>query len=153
MPRKKKPVVEIVRLPEAVLAPSPTTAHLQAVLDRMVRQRVDEIMAERGDVDLEPDFQSKEVAYELQRRQTVFDRKKWRLYFEEWGCRMCQRKKWVSHASSGHCSRCVSLMNARLAKIKRRFEEANPETEIDRQIDRISSRLRSAQELLGEIEK
>jgi hypothetical protein len=153
MPRKKKLVVEIERLPEAALVPNPSAAHLQAEFDRMVRQRVDEILAERRPDQMAPAFQPREVAYELQRRQSVFQRREGRLYFEKWGCMICQRKKHVSHASGGICSGCYGRETLRRAQIRREYERSNPEAEIDKQIDRLTSRLRSAQELLGEIEK
>jgi len=153
MPRRKKPVVEIERLPEAALVPSPSTAHLQAEFDRLVRQRVDEILAERSPDQMAPAFQPREVAYEFQRRQTVFQRRAGRLYFEKWGCMICQRKKHVSHASGGICSECYAREARRRSQIRLEYERSNPEAAIDKQIDRLTSRLRSAQELLGEVEK
>src|SRR5690242_9121970 len=153
MPRKKKPVVEVERLPAAALVPRPTAADLQAAIDRLVRQRVDEILAERNPDQMAPAFQPREVAYELRRRQTVFQQREGRLYFEKWGCMICQRKKYVGHASGGICSGCYNRETMRRAALRREYERNNPETEIDKQIDRLTSRLRSAQELLGEIEK
>jgi hypothetical protein len=126
---------------------------MQAIITRMVQDRVDEIMAERGGSQLEPGFQPKEVAYELQRRQTVFERRKWALYFLRWGCRMCNRKKNVSHASGGCCATCITRVGARLETIKLQYERDNPEAAIDRQIDRLTSRFRSAEALLGEGEE
>jgi hypothetical protein len=152
MSRKKKPAVDIVPASESALVPKRPSGNLKAVLDRMVRERVDEIMAERGSAPMEPDFQPKEVAYELQRRQTVFERHKWRLYFEKWGCRKCERKR-VNHASSGHCAACHNRLQMRLAQIKRDFDQANPDQEIERKIGQLTSRFRSAQALLGEHEE
>ena len=136
---------------EAALAPIRPIASRQAVLARIVRDRVDEIMAERG-AQLEPDFQPKEVSFEIQRRQTVFDRQKWALYFEKWGCRRCG-KKTFGHASSGHCSGCLKTLANRQRQIKLEYERNNPEAEIERNIDHLTSRIRSAQALLGEGEK
>src|ERR1700736_2101724 len=151
MSRKKMPAVEIVPASESALVPKRPSGNLQAVLDRMVRERVDEIMAERG-AQLAVDFQPKEVAYELQRRQTVFERRKWSLYFEKWGCRMCRTKR-VNHVSSGHCAACHSLLQGRLAQIKLNFDHDNPDQEIDQKIDQLTSRFRSAQSLLAEREE
>jgi Zn finger protein HypA/HybF involved in hydrogenase expression len=152
MTRKKKPGVEIVPASETALVPKRPAESPQAVLDRMVRERVDEIMAERGSAPMESDFQPKEVAFELQRRQTVFERRKWPLYFEKWGCRKCERKR-VAHMSTGQCAACHSRLQQRLAAIKRDFDKANPDQEIERKIDQLTSRFRSAQALLGELEE
>lgn len=148
MPDKKKPIVEIMPTSEAALMPKPPAANLQAMIDHIVRERVDEIMAERGAA-LESDFQPREVLYEIRQRQTVFERRKWSLYFEKWGCRKCGRKK-VSHASGGFCGRCQNLFQSRLTVLKREYERANPELEIQRQIDHITSRVRTAEALLVE---
>jgi len=147
MPRTRKPIVEVLPPSEAALVPA--GENLEALLDRMVRERVNEILRERGDAPLEPDFQPREVAYELQRRQTVYERHKWARYFERWGCRRCNRKD-VPHASAGFCVRCHMLFTGRLLKIKRDYDKANPEKEINRQIDRITSKIRNARMLLGE---
>jgi len=147
MPRINKPRVEILSPSEAVLVPRPTAESIQAAIDRMVRERVDAILAEHGAALLEPDFQSKEVSYEIQRRQTVFERRRWSLYFEKWGCRRCDRKD-VGHAGGGYCDRCHSLFFGRLVRIKREFDAANPDKEIQKDIDRLTRRLRSARELL-----
>jgi len=148
MPRKNKPRVEILSASEAVLVPRPTAENLQAAIDRMVRERVDAILAEHGAALLEPDLQSREVSYEIQRRQTVFERRRWSLYFEEWGCRRCDRKT-VSHAGGGYCGRCYTLIFERLVRIKREFDAANPDKEMQRNIDLLTRKLRSARELLG----
>jgi hypothetical protein len=147
MPRKNTSRVEILSASEAVLVPRPTAENLQAAIDRMVRERVDAILAEHGAALLEPDFQSREVSYEIQRRQTVFERRRWSLYFEKWGCRRCDRKT-VSHVCGGYCDRCHNLLFGRLVRIKREFDAANPDKEMQRNIDRLTRRLRSAQELL-----
>ena len=151
MPREKKPIVELVLQSQMPLTLESPAANLQAMLDRMVRERVNEIMAEPG-ADLEPDFQPKEVSFEIQRRQTVYERRKWALYFEKWGCRRCGGKK-ASHMGSGHCDKCHHLLAGRLLQIKHEYERANPEKEIERNIDRLTSRIRNAQRLLGKGEK
>ncbi len=120
MPRKKKPIVEIVPTSEMALVPKAPTANFQAVLDRMVRDRVDEILTERGAALLEPDFHTREIAIEIQQHQTVFDRRKWGLYFEKWGCRMCGKKQ-VSHGTKGYCDACHHLIYDRLAH-RRHFD-------------------------------
>src|ERR1700684_2752201 len=110
MPRGKKSSTEIV-LQRPV-------EDMRAVLDRMVRDRVDEIMAERAVAWPEPNYQPREASYEIQRRQTVFERRKWALYFTKWGCRMCRRQNHVSHGSGGCCIACCNLVTMRLGQIK-----------------------------------
>ena len=158
MPRKKRPTVEIVRANPAPPAPRGLTpapgarlapdAKLEGMLTRLVQERVDEIMAQRGAVDLEPDFRPKEVAWEIQRRQTVFERRKWSLYFSKWGCRRCDRKKAV-HAGNGYCSKCHGLFFGRLTQLRREHDRNNPESEVDRHVEHIVSRVRNAERLLG----
>jgi hypothetical protein len=93
MPRKKKVSVEIM--------PKTSRADIQAMLDRMVKERVDEIMAELGAEVLVPGYQPRDVSNEMRVHQNVFERKKWSLYFEKHGCQKCDRKKNISHASGG----------------------------------------------------
>ena len=145
MPRKKKISTEIVLQRPA--------GDMRAVLDRMVRDRVDEIMAERAEAQLaeaqpeEHNFQPREVALEIRRQQTMFERRKWALYFAKWGCRMCRRKRNVGHGSGGCCSACCTLVTLRLKQIKIEYDRDNPESQIAENIDRLTRRLRSAQEL------
>jgi|SRR5579872_2006849 len=139
MPRKKKISTEIVLQRPAV--------DMRAVLDRMVRDRIDEIMAERAEVQPEHNFLTREAALEIRRQQTVFERRKWALYFAKWGCRMCRRKRNVSHGSGGCCSTCCTMVMLRLKQIKIEYDRDNPESQIAENIDRLTRRLRSAQEL------
>ena len=148
MPRKKKPTVEIVRANPVPLVPQPPGAKLEAMLTRLVQERVDDIMGQRGAVDMEPDFRPKEVAWEIQRRQTVFERRKWSLYFSKWGCRRCDHKKAV-HAGNGYCPKCHGLFSGRLTQLRREHDRNNPEHEVDRQVGQIDSRVRFAERLLG----
>jgi hypothetical protein len=146
MPSKKKPAVEIVPAPEAIVGPVPT----ELMIARLVKERSDEIMTSPG-AEFEPAFQPREIAYEIQRRQTVFDRRKWALYFAKWGCQTCGRKD-VSHFARAYCQTCHLLIRKRLEKIKIEFDRENPEREIAQQIDRITSRIRSANALFEESE-
>lgn len=152
MPRKKKPIVEIVPASQAALVPKPSPANIEAIIERMVWERVDEILAERGAAEMEPNFQPREISTEIRLRQSVYERRKWSIYFEKWGCKVCGNKK-VSHVGSGSCERCYMRVYQRLAQIKHDFDKANPESEIKRDIDQITKRVRSAQALLGHGEK
>lgn len=137
MPRKKQVSVEIVPKPEAM--------DIRAVIDRMVDER---LAAREADL-MDPGYRSKALSNEIRVQQNVFNRVKWGLYFEKWGCQSCGRKKNVNHASGGHCTNCSQRIYFRLKQIKREYELNNPEVEINRQIDRLSSRFRSAEALLG----
>src|ERR1700680_2314822 len=139
MPRKRKISTEIVLQRPA--------EDMRALLDRIVRDRVDEAMAERANAQPEHNFQPRDVSIEIRRRQSVFERRKWGLYFEKWGCRMCGRKRNVNHGSGGVCATCEVRVAGRLRQIKLEYERDNPESQITENIDRLTRRLRSAQEL------
>jgi hypothetical protein len=134
---KKKMGVEILPASQAALAPNAPAANVRALMDSMVRESMEQIMAEPGASRLQPDFQSREVSDELRRQQAVFERGKWGLYFKKWGCRRCGRKK-VNHASSGHGGRCCSLLGGRLAQIKREWIRDKPDAQIAEDIDRLT---------------
>jgi hypothetical protein len=46
-------------------------------------------MANDSDRLLQPWFQPREIAYELKRRMTITEQRKFVLYFEKWGCIVC----------------------------------------------------------------
>jgi len=150
--QKKETTVEIVPRGQSGIVPKAPTVNIEAILDRMVRERVDEILATRAAEKVEADFQPRDVANDTRIRNNVFELRKWALYFEQWGCRMCRRRN-VSHASGGHCDRCNNLVAGRLGRIKRKFYEDDPDLEIERQINQITSRMRSAQALLTDREE
>ena len=149
MPRKKVPTVEIVRAYPAQPVPQPNPAKLEALLDRLVQERVAEVMARRDDFFLEPCFRSKRVTDEIRRHQTVFEHRRWAVYFERWGCLICHRKKAV-HMGNAYCARCRGRIVHRLKAIER--EQAKTEYAQDSgqdPIEQIVSRVRSAERLLG----
>jgi len=41
----------------------------------------------------EPFFRSRQVAYELQRLQTVSEQRKFTIYFERYGCLVCETRR------------------------------------------------------------
>lgn len=131
MPRKTRPVVEVLPAETTLLGPPMND------LERIVRQRVDEVLLGTshkravGDMD-------------------VFDRRKWSLYFEQWGCLRCNRKT-VPHASGGQCPTCNGLIANRLGAIKRAWNEAHPQQQTEQDIDALTSRVRAAERLLGRV--
>jgi hypothetical protein len=139
---------EIVPASEAALVPARSGAKLTAMIENLVRQRVDEVLSASGVRRLEVDLRPAQAAKVARQKQEMFERVKWVLYFEKWGCRVCERKH-LTHASSGHCIRCHSRTVKRLEVIKHAWENSHPEAEIQLQIAHLTSRADTAQALLG----
>jgi hypothetical protein len=68
--------------------------------------------------DFRPFFEVQEVAQEMRRRMSLAENRKWRYYFEEWGCRICSTKS-VGYESLGMCHRCFTNRQKRLNIIRR----------------------------------
>jgi hypothetical protein len=153
MSRKKK-LKEIVLKPQAAIVPAvpAPSANLQAAIESIVRKRVDEILASSGIGEFEPNFRSREMSQAGRQIQNMFERVKWSLYFEKWGCQICG-KKTVAHMHTGHCTTCAGRIQLRLKQLKLVYERAHPEAEIERQIDHLTSRSRTAEALLGNRQK
>jgi hypothetical protein len=143
---------EIVPTSEAAIVPAAPSANLKVVIESMVRKRVDEILSASGIGEFEPNFRPKEIAQAARQNQDMFERVKWSLYFEKWGCQVCEKKS-AAHMHTGHCGTCVNRIQSRLKQLKREYERAHPDAEIERQIDRLTSRSRTAEALLGDREK
>ena len=92
MPRSKKVKAEIVRV-----APPMDLAKL----DALIQKRVAEATGGQGAI-REPWFPSAALANEIRRHQSVFHRRKFRLYFERWGCMICHKKS-VGHEAARAC--------------------------------------------------
>jgi hypothetical protein len=86
------------------------------LLDRLVQQKVVEVLAARDEFVFEPWFRSRQVAYEIKRLQTVPEHKKWRAFFERHGCLSC-RKQDQPHASNGFCRTCHMRVFQQLKQI------------------------------------
>ena len=110
MPDKKNKLAKVEPV-EAELVESlppelslPTSLPLmEAELNRRVDIRVAEILARRDD--FQPYFQSRRVAQELKRIQSVPEQRSWALVYEQWGCTHCKTKK-RPHSSCGMCGPC-----------------------------------------------
>ncbi len=148
MPRKKKPVVEIVRASSALAVPQPNAAKLEALLDRLVQQRVSEALSQRDAALFEPHFRSSRVSHEIRRHQTVSEQRRWPAYFDRWGCLACRRTKAV-HAGNGYCERCRLRISQRLKAIERELSKAYAQQGGQDQVGEITSRVRDAERLLG----
>lgn len=109
-----QPGVELI--PSAATIVRARTGIDETELARLVQEKVAEIMAERDAVVMEPFFRSRQIAYELKRLQTVPEQKKWSVYFERYGCLLCQTKKGM-HVGCGMCQKCYSRTFATLSQI------------------------------------
>jgi hypothetical protein len=88
----------------------------EKTLNRLVQEKVAEIMADRDTIVFEPFFRSRQVAYELKRLQTVPERHKWSVYFERYGCLICETHERI-HVGNGMCNRCYNRTRSTLKQI------------------------------------
>jgi hypothetical protein len=148
MQKKKAATVEITPAasPGTVLTLNP--ADLERLLGRLVDARFSEILARQSDLKFEPFFRSKRLCDEIHRHQSVFERNRWRLYFERHGCLVCARRD-VPHNSLGMCGRCYLRTRARLVAIERKFSHRYGDADPAEQMENMTSRARTAEELLG----
>jgi hypothetical protein len=88
----------------------------RAELERMIQQKVAEIMAERDALVFEPFFRSRQVAYELKRLQTVPEQEKFSVGYERYGCMICESHA-TPHAGNGLCRSCRAKWFGRYVQI------------------------------------
>lgn len=149
MPRKRQVTAEIVPASQTNLVPFPSPDGIEAMIAAIVKERVDEIMVKVEAGHIETDFLRRDERVELRSR---FERRKWRLYFEKYGCQMCHRKG-LPYASTGHCTTCQALLAGRLKQLKREYDRENPEAEIDRLTSRFIESLLSDADVEKRIRK
>jgi 7-cyano-7-deazaguanine synthase in queuosine biosynthesis len=99
-----------------------THLDLKSMIAQMVEEGVREAMSGKG-AELQPFFGSKEIAYEIKRRQTVHEQNKFSYYFEDWGCLICGTRK-ARHDGCGMCGSCYARVKGRLAYGIRRRQDA-----------------------------
>jgi hypothetical protein len=138
MPKKPTVSVEIMR--------KPSPEDWKALLDRMVTDKVEQILAERDLEQLAPTYRSSRI----RPIHPGFERVKHGLWFEKHGCEICGRKNDVSHMGKGRCGRCNSRYHQRMAALECKWISENPDSEILENIDHLTRRLRTARELLAE---
>jgi len=114
----------------------------------MVRQRVDEILAQEGAQLFEPEFQPKPIQAEAMRRLTVFERQKWALYFARWGCRQCKAKR-KGHTGQGYCHTCYGMVRFRLLEIQKQWQMEHARGK--REAYTLDASRRAAKSVLGEL--
>jgi hypothetical protein len=95
------------------------------MIARMVEEQVQEALSGDKESIFQPFFQTKEIAREIKRRQTVPEQQKWHFYFEKHGCLICGTKE-KAHHHLGMCATCLRRTYQRLAQIIR---EHTPETQ------------------------
>jgi hypothetical protein len=88
------------------------------LIEQVVEERIAELMADKESEEFRPFFETAEVAHELRRRMTVTERRKWRYYFDDWGCFVCERRE-PGHQALGMCSTCYSNRLKRLSVVRR----------------------------------
>ena len=105
--------------PEILRAsPDSVAETYKRMIEQVVEERIAELMADKEGEEFRPFFESAEVAQELRRRMTVTERRKWRYYFEDWGCFVCERRD-GGHKQLGMCSTCYSNRLKRLSVVRR----------------------------------
>ena len=124
MPTKKRnsktqtPAIEIVPFSRAE-ANIEAQNNLRLEIARMVEETVQQALSGQG-AELQPFFGSKEVSYEIKRRQTVLEQNKFTYYFEDWGCMVCGSRK-AAHGGCGMCGSCYRRVAERLrASLRKR---------------------------------
>ncbi len=85
----------------------------QAMLKKIIEQQVAEMLANRDDLLFQPFLQSKRVADELRRLQTVPELRKWSVYYVRHGCLVCRTKRGI-YACCGMCRNCATRTRNRL---------------------------------------
>jgi hypothetical protein len=136
MLRKSKTEVLPLARPAAV-------ANMRAILDTLVEEKVAEILSNGQDTLFQPYFQSKRVAAEIRKNQTVSEQRKWSRYFKKWGCDVCGTKK-RGHCSLGRCQPCYIRTVHRLSAVAR---DANEKDSTPVFVDRLGNMAREALEM------
>jgi hypothetical protein len=124
MPKKSKSnsaPVEIVSLTRQEISDE-KRLDFKAMLAQMVEETVQQAMSGKG-AELQPFFGSKEVSYEIKRRQTVLEQNKFTYYFEDWGCMICGTRK-ARHDGNGMCNPCRRRTSERLKASLRKRQPA-----------------------------
>jgi len=93
-------------------------------LDRLVQQRVAEILTRRDAFIFEPWFRTRQVANEIRRLQTVSEQRRMTLFYEDEGCMICGTKE-RPHAAHGMCHACHSRIHQKLVEKERKLAEAH----------------------------
>ena len=122
-PKNRSTAIELVR-PESSALASPERDFEK--LDRLVQQRVAEILTRRDAFIWEPWFRTRQVANEIRRLQTVSEKRKWTRFYEDEGCLACGTTA-VPHASNGFCHACHARIHNKLLRHEKELARAHAE--------------------------
>jgi hypothetical protein len=128
--KKAEAVAERVKVVHAELLPSPESILRpgvdKGILERIVQQKVAEIMAEREAAVVEPFFRSRQIAFEIRRLQTVPEQESWHVFFDRHGCLYCHSRDRI-HGGCGMCVRCYPrILKEKQAIIRELMEGERP---------------------------
>lgn len=107
-----------------VLPPPARTLTDEAMLQKLIGQKVAEMLTNRDELLFEPFFRSRQLAYEIRRLQTVPERKKWSVYYERHGCLHCHESR-RRYGGCGMCCNCYPSVSKDLRAIERDLIEQN----------------------------
>ena len=132
-----------------IVRPRPSQrASLRAEIDRLVKQNVEEILARHADAALfEPDIFHDRLVHDEMARRNVFDRKKWALYFAQWGCRECKKTDQV-HVGSAYCLHCYQVIRTRMIQLRKNWEAEHPAHPPE--LDQIDEKIRTAKRVFAD---
>ena len=125
MPKKSNALAVRGRAVE-VLAPLHATQSIEAAVRKMVDEKIAEMMG-GGDAIFKPFFRTRAIEDAIRKEQTVVQQRKWRYYFEKWGCLICGSKA-AAYNSLGMCATCHARTAHRLATCMRRAEAERPDS-------------------------
>jgi len=112
MPKKRE-----IKIVAELLPPQPRTPKTDMeVLERLVTEKVHEILQDQREWLMQPFFSPQKVTHELRRLQTIPEQRKWTHYFEKWGCLICETKR-KTHGGCGMCVSCYQRTHRRLNAI------------------------------------
>jgi hypothetical protein len=100
----------------------PGAEDYKALITRIVNERIAEIQTDS----IQPFFESHEVSVAMRREQSVIERNKWTVYYDEFGCLICHKKP-SRHRSLGMCETCHLRVSSRLKTIRRHLTAEKPE--------------------------
>jgi hypothetical protein len=75
-----------------------------------------EIVTDAKNSILEPFFNSRQISSQMFREQDVVQQRKWRYYWEKWGCLICGQKD-EGYGSVGMCTKCFHRVLGRMQQV------------------------------------
>ncbi len=118
MSKKNRPEVELLP-PARDYIPEDS----KAMIARVVKERIAEVLADSQTAPLAPFFERPEVSQAMRRTQTPAECNKWNEYFARWGCLICERTD-ARHQGCGMCATCFSRTMKRIMAIRKRPAKA-----------------------------